>query len=388
MSTRHLINLDFAASTPLRPEAIAAQARYDQADYAGANPHALHSLGRAAARKLERSKRELATCFGARVQARELIFTSGGTEANSLAIFGLARAIRERNAVRNHVVISALEHDSVLHCVPLLKELGFEVSMLSAGRDGRVSADMLTRLANQRLALVACMYANNETGIVQPIAELARIAHESGALMFCDAIQGWLHHPFDVFELGVDALSVAGHKIGGPVASGALYLKAKTPLKPLLARGSQEAGLRSGTQDVRTITAFCAAACSVHHSLSQDYSRLLKISDWLYDELMLIPGIDATVPNIAHMDRVPGIVSVTVEQALSEDLILQLDEAGFAVSAGSACTATSSETSHVLRAMQVPKHLSEGVLRISFDDRVSMQDLQVFVRTLQDIVSR
>ena len=200
------VNLDYAASTPMRAEALLAQR---DSELAVVNPNSLHSLGRKAAARLEVARREIAHSFGARVRPSEIVLTNGGTEANQLALLGLAEGARQRDRKRDRVIVSAIEHDSILDNLPLLRAAGFTVDLVQPCR----------------------------AGVVQPIRELASAAHTVGAVFHTDAIQGYLHIPLDVTELGVDAMSVAAHKIGGPVASGALYVKTRTPLRPRIFGG-------------------------------------------------------------------------------------------------------------------------------------------------------
>lgn len=377
-----MVNLDYAASTPLRPEALEALQTYDAAPYAGANPNSLHSLGRQAACQLEAARRSIARSLGARVRPDELIFTGGGTEANLLALAGIAEGIRTRDGKRNRVVLSAIEHDSVLDNAAVLKRMGFSVTRVAPQRDGVVSPDALAKVLDEHVALVSCQIANNETGVVQPVKELVALAHESGAKFHCDAIQGYLHIPFDVNDLGVDALAIAGHKVGAPVSTGALYLASRTPLTPQVYGGGQESGRRAGTQDVRSAMAFAAVAEALSPHVAQDRMRVQALSDKLYRDLLTCPRIHATMGDPFSVDRLPGIVSVYVEGAESEDLILKLDAAGFAVSAGSACSSASLDPSHVLSAMGLPRNKALGALRISFDDRADSRDLDAFAEAL------
>ena len=253
----------------MRAEALLAQREYDDSELAGVNPNSLHSLGRKAAARLEVARREIARSFGARVRPSEVILTNGGTEANQLALLGLAEGARQRDRKRDRVIVSAIEHDSILDNLPLLRAAGFTVDLVQPCRAGYIEPAALVELLGDDVALVSIMVANNETGVVQPIRELAAAAHTVGALFHTDAIQGYLHIPLDVTELGVDATTVAAHKIGGPVASGALYLKNRTPLRPRIFGGGQEAGRRAGTQDLRTQLAFAAAASALLPNVAQ-----------------------------------------------------------------------------------------------------------------------
>lgn len=380
------VNLDYAASTPMRPEAVAAQAAYDASPIAGANPNSLHRLGREAALALEGARRDLARTLGARVRASEVIFTAGGTESDQLALLGIAEGARERDRPRTRVVVSAIEHDAILDNLPLLRAAGFSVDLVKPTAAGRIEPEALEGLLGPDVALVSIMLANNETGVVQPIRELARVAHAHGALFHTDAIQGYLHIPFDVADLGVDALSIAGHKIGGPVCTGALYLKTRTPLRPRVFGGGQESGRRAGTQDVRSVLALVAAARAVYPHIEEDRARLSALSDSLYERLCGHERVKATMGDWRVVDRLPGIVSVTVDGMDSEELVLHLDAAGFEVSGGSACSSGSLDASHVLSAMGIARERALGSLRVSFDDRVDPDDLARFASAFDELI--
>ena len=386
MSTQRYVNLDYAASTPMRPEAVQAQADYDASRLAGVNPNSLHSLGRQAAIRLEECRRAVAASLGTRVRASEIVFTGGGTEANVLALLGIAQAVRERDRGRSRVIVSAIEHDSILDNLPLLRADGFTVDVIKPDSTGRIDPSSLERLISSDVALVSVMLANNETGVVQPIADLARIAHGAGARMHSDAIQGWLHIPFDVSALGVDALSLAGHKVGGPVGIGALYLKSRTPIRARSFGGGQEGGLRPGTQDLRAIVALAAAASALRPLVAHHREQVGSLANGLYTRLCSHPRIHATMGDWASVERLPGIVSIYVDGIDSEELILQLDGRGYEVSAGSACSSASLDASHVLRAMGIPREKALGSLRISFDDRVEPDSLERFAQALFEVV--
>ncbi len=377
-----LVNLDYAASTPLRSEAIRAQLEYDGSSLAGANPNSLHSLGRAAQAELESCRRIIAAAFGRSVRPSEVVFTGGGTESNHLALHGIAQGVRQKEPSRSRLIVSAIEHDSILDNLGRLRDAGFKVDLVSPCREGYIEPEALDALMGPDVALVSIMFANNETGVLQPIRSLARIAHSYGARFHTDAVQGWLHAPLDVKDLDVDALSVAGHKIGGPVGIGALYLKSRTPLRPVIQGGGQEFGLRPGTQDLRAIIGFAAAAAALSSTLAEDAAAIRALADGLYDRLCGDERIRPTMGDPYAVERLPGIVSIMVRGFESEELILKLDAAGFAVSAASACSSGSMDASHVLTAMGIPKNDALGSLRISFDDRVDPADLDRFAEAL------
>lgn len=378
--------LDFAASAPLRAEALAAQRAYDEGPFAGANPNSLHTMGREAARALDGARRDLARCLGGGFRPADVTFTSGGTESNNLAVIGLAEAARQHDARRRRVVLSAIEHDSVLELAAPLRERGFEVELARPSREGAVEPSALEGLLDASCALVSVMYANNETGVVQPAGELARAAHAAGALFHTDAVQAFGHVPLELSD--VDAVSVAAHKLGGPVGVGALALRGRVPLRPQSFGGGQELGRRAGTQDVRGALAFAAAATACCQGLEETRALVAGRAERLVERVCAPgTGVERTVPASPSHGALPGVVSLLVPELDSETLILALDELGFEVSAASACSARSLDASHVLTAIGIPRASALGSLRVSFDERVSEADLGRFADALLAVVS-
>ncbi len=365
---------DHAASSPQTEACRAALAAYDAQPWAGANPNSLHTPGRCAFEALEGARADLARALGAR-RPSEVAFTGGGTEANCLAVRGMAEGARARShGARDRVLVFALEHDSVLDPASRLARDGrFRVERVSATRAGTVDLDALDGMLGPDVALVSVMAANNEVGTVQPLAEAARRAHACGALVHTDAVQAFGHMPFDAAALGVDAASVAAHKLGGPVGVGALYLRARTPFEAPCAGGGQEGGVRGGTQDVRGALAFAAAARDALDHLDERAAYVRDLASRLVGRLC---GGDApvarqTVEGPRDGRFLPGIVHLLVPGHQTEGLVLALDEAGYAVSGGSACSSASLEPSHVLTALGVPRDLAFCALRLSFDHRTS-----------------
>lgn len=380
------VYLDYAASAPMVPEAKAAEAAYAEAPYAGANPNSLHTLGREAAMALEVARREIAKALGGGFRPGEIVFTSGGTESNNLALYGIAEGVRARDRKRTRVVVSAIEHDSELDVVPALKDRGFAVTLVRPGRDGRIAPEELERAVGPDCALVSVMSANNETGVIQPVADLAKIAHKAGALMHTDAVQAFGRIPLAIDTC--DAVSIAAHKIGGPVGIGALALRMRCPFRPQNFGGGQEAGKRPGTQDVRGALAFAAAAKAQTDHLAERRSACAAKANRLFQKICA-PGTGIQPTTTAQIDdtRLPGMVSIYVPGLDSETLILKLDQKGFEVSAGSACSSGSLDPSHVLSAMGIARNDALGALRISFDERISDEDLDRFADALIGIVA-
>lgn len=387
MSSRPYVYLDYAASAPMSKAAIEAEAAYEASEIAGANPNSLHTLGRKAARALDGARSDIARCLGGHFRPSDVIFTSGGTESNNLALYGMAEGARGRNRQRNVIVISEFEHDSEIDVIPALHDRGFEVKLVHPNRDGVVTAEAVAKHCDEHTALVSVMAANNEVGTVQPLAEIAKTAHKVGALMHCDAVQAFGRIPLALDD--VDAVSIAAHKIGGPVGIGALVIRSRTPFRAQTFGGGQEQGKRPGTQPVRAALAFAAAACDCIDHMAERRALVSARAQRLYERICA-PGTHIRPTTSAVMDehRLPGLVSVLVEGVDSETLVLSLDQLGFEVSAGSACSSGSLDVSHVLLSMGIPRDLALGALRISFDERVSDDELYDFAAALVSVVGR
>lgn len=383
---RPMTYLDHAASSPLREAARAAEVAYEAAPYAGANPNSLHTPGRQAARALDGARRDIAACLGARFRPADIIFDSGGTESNNLALLGLAEAQLARDRRRRRVIISAIEHDSVLDVAGVLRRRGFEVELAHADRTGRVSGETVAQMLGPDVSLVSVMAANNETGIIQPIAEIGRAAHAVGALMHTDAVQAFGRVPLALED--VDAVSIAAHKIGGPVGVGALALRSRVRIQAQSFGGGQEDGRRAGTQDVRGALAFAAAARGCLAHLEERRTLVSERAQALLAQLEAAGlGIRATVDAPYGSGRLPGLVSLIVDGVDSETLVLSLDARGYAVSAGSACSSGSLDPSHVLTDMGIPREQAYCSLRVSFDERTRTEELTGFADALIDLVA-
>ncbi len=364
--------LDYAASAPIRPEALAAERDYESAAWAGANPNSLHSSGRAAFQALGDARRSIAKLLGCGFRPNEVVFCSGGTEANNLALAGISEGVRERDRKRERVIISAIEHDSVLEMAQALRSRGFAVDVAGVNRLGFVEPETLEGMLGDDVALVSIMYANNETGVIQPIDELAGLCKRRNIHFHTDAVQAFCRVPLELAN--VSAVSLTGHKIGAPVGIGALAIRSRVPLKPQSFGGGQEEGRRAGTQDVRGAMALARVAESVHANMPEAREETLERSRELLGKLLEHPRIKATT-DIDEEHRLAGIVNILVEGLDSESLVLGLDQAGFEVSAGSACSSASLKASHVLLAMGIPSDVAYGSLRISFDERVAQEAL-------------
>lgn len=380
------IYLDFAASAPLREIAWQTQTDYRSRSWACANPNSLHSLGRLAARDLESARSIVAHVLGGGFRPGDVAFTGGGTEANNIGILGIALGVKARDHHRSTVILSAIEHDSVLDLARPLRERGFEVRLVRPAQNGVIEPKALSSHLSRSVALVSVMSANNETGVVQPIDRLAQLAHEAGACFFTDAIQAFCHVPLELAH--VDGLSLAAHKIGALPGVGALVIRRRCPFAPQSFGGGQERGMRAGTQDVAGALAFAKTADTLKERLLSDETATSKRANRLSERLKALSGVALTSElSYTGHSRLPGIVSITVKGLESETLVLGLDEAGFEVSAGSACSSASLDPSHVLVAMGIPKDRAFGALRISFDERVHEAELDAFACAFEALLN-
>lgn len=376
-----LVYLDYAASAPLRPEARAAEAAWEQTPWAGANPNSLHTPGRKAAQALEQARATVVRAVGGRFRPAELTFTSGGTEANNLAILGIARAVLARHPKRNRIIVSAIEHESVLALRSVCEKDGFIFEEIRPNRSGVVEPATLQAALDTTCAVVSIMSVNNELGTIQPIEALAEAAHAVGAYFHTDAVQALGRTPLAAHA--VDALSCTAHKLGGPVGIGALLVRGNIAVQPQQLGGGQERGRRSGTQDVRGAQAFAAVARLVTANFDERMATLRQLDTHLREQLFAL-GTDITPTTSAK--TIPGLISLIVEHGEAQSLLLALDQRGFAVSMGSACGAASDAPSHVLTAMGLSRQHAQSVLRVSFDERVAPGDLDRFAATLCELV--
>ena len=392
------VYLDYAATAPLCPEAAAALADFMLCGTAhmaagGANANSLHSPGRYAFELMEKARRSVSKSLRAS-RPSEIIFTSGATEADNAALMGIVHGAQDIRAKQGkhgagHVVVSAVEHDAVLAPARCLEKQGVDVTYLPVDSHGFASPQTLQQALREDTLLVSVMMANSEVGSIQPVAQLAALAHEHGALFHTDATQALGKIPVDLEKLGVDAASFSGHKIGAPKGVGVLYLKARTPFSPYLLGGGQEEGRRSGTQNVPAMCAF-AAACDAAVSLQQsENQRLALLRDELYARLSAMDRVSATIPVASNEERyLPNIVHVLVSGFESETLIIRLDNAGFGVSGGSACSSHSLDPSHVLRAMGVPSDKAYGALRISMGRFTTQAHIDAFATAFAACIQR
>jgi len=336
------IYLDHAATTPLAADVLEAMQPYFAHD--GYNPSSIHAEGRRARAAVDSARERIAAIL--HCKPKEIVFTASGTEADNLAIIGAARAARARG---KHVVTTAIEHHAVLHAVRALRDEGFDVTLLPVGSDGVVDPARFGDALRDDSVVAAVMYANNEIGTIQPIAELATIARNRGVVFLTDGVQAAGTLDLDVTALGVDALAISAHKFYGPKGVGALYVRDGTPLEPLIHGGGQERGRRSGTENVSGIVGMARALETADAARATTNERVAGLRDTL--EAKLTAGLKRVHVNAKGVARLPGISSLSFAGVEAESLLIALDLAGVAASAGSACAAGSLEASHVIAAI-------------------------------------
>ncbi len=372
--------LDYAATTPVDPRVI--DAMLPSLRDVWGNPNSLYRRGREAYTALEEARERFARVIGAE-HPGEIIFTAGGTEADNLALLGIPLRSRPDGG---HVIVSAFEHHAVLEPAHELEKRGFDVTYLKPRPEGYIDPEDVRAALRDDTVLVSVMHGNNEIGTVQPIAEIAAAAHERGAYMHTDAAQTLGKIPFDVTALGVDAATFSGHKIYAPKGIGALYLKRRTPLAPLIRGGGQESKRRSGTQDVAGAIAFATAAELVTADLDTEAPRLAALRDRLIDGIT--SALENTEVSATHHERLPNIAHLIIKGVEGEAMLLQLDAKGIAISTGSACSSGSLEPSHVLLSIGCPPELAHGSIRVSVGRYTTEDDIEYFLEVFPPIVKR
>lgn len=368
------IYLDHAASTPIDPAVAARIQQLLEDEYA--NPSSLHAPARSARKVIEEAREIVAAALGGRPE--EILFTGGGTEADNLAVLGVAR--RRRREGRDVVVVSAGEHHAVLDAALALRAEGIEVRLAPLDPQGRVDLDALAALVDARVALVAVMAANNETGVVQPIDEVAELARAHGAHLHSDAVQAlpWR----DCSSLPASTIAVSAHKLGGPKGVGALLVRRGTPLEPIVHGGGQERGLRPGTLNTSGIGGFAAAIEARPSETAPVAARRDRL------EQRLLAELDDVHVSGAGAERLPGHLHLTFDRIDSESLLLTLDAQGISASGGAACSSGAAEPSHVLRAMGVPAARALGALRLSLGHSTTDEQVETAADAIVAAVRR
>jgi cysteine desulfurase len=374
------VYFDYNATTPLASEVIDAVARATRETFGNAS--SVHHFGQQAKAAIDEARSAVATLIHA--DPSEIVFTSGGTEGDNFAIRGAADALEATG--RRHLIASAIEHEAVLNTFKALARRGWRTTLLPVDESGIVSPDRLREAITDDTALVSVMHANNEIGTIQPIAELAPIAHARGALFHTDAVQSAGKIPVDVRALGVDLLSLSAHKFNGPKGAGALWIKRGTRMQPMMTGGKHERNRRAGTENVPAIVGLGVAAQLAASKLGTLATTTAVLRDQLEDGILkAVPG---TAVNGARGERVPNTTNISFDRVEAESLLIALDLEGIAVSTGSACSSGTLEPSHVLRAMGLPTHRTQNSLRFSLGMFSTAEEVDRVIAVLPRLVEK
>lgn len=374
-----MIYLDHNATTPLHPQVLEAMATCLREHWG--NPSSPHNLGNQARLVMQQARERLAESLGC--EPSEVVLCSSGTEADNLALRGVARALRARG---DHIVTTAIEHHAVLHTCDALEEEGFRITRVPVDPLGVVDLEALHQSLTDQTILVSVMHANNETGVLQPVEEIAEMAARREIPFHVDAVQTAGKLPFRIPDLGAGLVSLSGHKLYGPRGAAALIVREGTPLQPILTGGSHERGLRAGTENLAGLVGLAKAVELAVQDAIQESRRLEGLRDHLEERLVsAIPGIRF---NGAQARRVPNTSNVTFPGVDGESIILGLDLAGICVSTGSACSTGEPEPSHVLREMGLSRRDAQGSIRLSLGRQTRREDLDLTVQALTDTVAR
>jgi len=380
--SRRLVYLDNAATTPVRPEVLEVMLPYLGKDAFG-NPSSAHRFGRAARAGIEEAKRTIAEALGA--EPGQVIFTSGGTEADNLAVIGAALAARDHGRPFR-VAVSAIEHKAVLAAAHAVRHLGGEEIILPVHASGMVDEGALTEALGRGVAAVSVMWVNNEVGVVQPVARLAARCREASVCFHSDAVQAFGKLPVSLADVGCTLLTISGHKIGAPKGIGALVVRDRHAVEAIIHGGGQQFGIRPGTENVPGIVGLAKAV----ELAADEQADLAPCVRSLRDELerRLLEVVPDAVINGWQAERAPHVCNVSIPGTDSEALLMHLDLAGIACSSGSACSTGAVEPSHVLTAMGVPRELGVAALRFSFGKDNTVEDVEAVVAALPKIVEK
>jgi cysteine desulfurase len=377
------IYFDNAASTSVDPRVLESMMPYFTGSYGNAS--SMHSFGADAKVALLKARRTIAECIHA--QPEEIIFTSSGTEANNLALKGIAMANRQKGM---HIIVSAVEHDCILNTCRWLAAQGFSISYLPVDSEGMVILGLLEKLIRKDTILVSVMHANNEIGAIQPIAAIGRICADNGLLFHTDACQSFGKVPLNVAEQNIDLLTLNAHKIYGPKGIGALYVRKGVQITPLLHGGGQESGRRSSTENIPAIVGFATAAELCMNEMRTEHERISRMQDYLHN--FLYENYEDYYLNGHRSKRLPHNLNFSFHNLEGEAirLLLLFDESGIAVSAGSACSSNdkSNNASHVLQAIGLNQFEARGAIRVSFGRFNTMNEVKTFTETIGSVVGQ
>ena len=373
-----MIYADNAATTKMSPVALAAMLPALEDNYG--NPSSLHSVGQHAAELLQSAREAMARCLNCK--PREILFTSGGSEADNQALLSASELGRLKG--KKHIISTAFEHHAVLHTLKKLEKEGFEVTLLDVGPTGTITPQQVAEAIREDTCLVTIMYANNEIGSILPIPEIGKVCHEKGVLFHTDAVQAAGHLHINVKEQNIDMLSLSGHKFHGPKGVGVLYARQGIPLTNIIEGGAQERGKRAGTENVPGIMGMAAALKEACDHIDENAAKVSALRDQLIAGLSQIPH---SALNGDPVHRLPGNVNFCFEGIEGESLLLLLDQAGICASSGSACTSGSLDPSHVLLAIGRPHEVAHGSLRLSLCEWNTQEDVDHILKEVPRIVA-
>ncbi len=385
---KRFVYADNAATTPLSEIAFNAMKPWLTEHYG--NPSSLYRMGREAKEAINEARKVVGKCLNAAMPVNEkndyapgeILFTGGGSQADNLAIRGFMHGPSSKG--RKHIITSKIEHHAVLYTCEALEKEGFRVTYLNVDKEGHVDLEQLKRELSEDTALVSIMAANNEIGTIQPLKQISELAHSVGAKFHTDAVQAVGHMHIDVQEMGIDMLSLAGHKFRGPRGTGVLYVKNGIQLEPLVYGGGQERGLVSGTENTAGFIGLAAAMQDACEHLDEKMGYVKKLTD------KLVKGIMENIPYSHYtgdpVNRLPGTASFVFEAIEGEGLILRLDNAGVCGSTGSACSTGSLDPSHVLMAIGLPHEIAHGSLRLTLGEQNTAEDVDYVIETVTDVV--
>ncbi len=373
------VYMDNAATTKLSPDVLNAMMPYLTDIYGNAS--SVHAFGREAREGVEHARNQVAAAINA--SPDEIFFTAGGTESDNMAIKGVAHKYAKKG---KHIITTAIEHHAVLHTCEALEKEGYEVTYLPVDEDGLISVEQVKAAMRDDTLLVTVMFANNEVGTIEPIAEIGALCRERNVLFHTDAVQAVCHVPIDVKAMNIDLMSISAHKFHGPKGIGALYCRKGIVLEPVIVGGAQERKRRAGTENVAGIVGLGAAIERAHKNMSADMARVSALRD------KLISGILKNIPYVklnGHpTQRLPQNVNFSIRYIEGESILLMLDINGIAASSGSACTSGSLDPSHVLLAMGIPHEIAHGSLRLTLSDMTTDEEVDYVLETLTKIVKR
>ena len=373
------VYMDNAATTKLSPDVLNAMMPYLTDIYGNAS--SVHAFGREAREGVEHARNQVAAAINA--SPDEIFFTAGGTESDNMAIKGVAHKYAKKG---KHIITTAIEHHAVLHTCEALEKEGYEVTYLPVDEDGLISVEQVRAAMRDDTLLVTVMFANNEVGTIEPIAEIGALCRERNVLFHTDAVQAVCHIPIDVKVMNIDLMSISAHKFHGPKGIGALYCRKGIVLEPVIVGGAQERKRRAGTENVAGIVGLGAAIERAHKNMAADMARVSALRD------KLISGILKNIPHVklnGHpTQRLPQNVNFSIRYIEGESILLMLDINGIAASSGSACTSGSLDPSHVLLAMGIPHEIAHGSLRLTLSDMTTDEEVDYVLETLTKTVKR